>query len=201
MSESLKIVAFLGSVRQGRMCERVAKFVRKCLEDRGHTVTVIDPLELGLGQVIQPMHFYRNPAEIPAILPQLNEQLKEADAFIAIAGEYNSQISPALCSVMDHFPPVSYAFRPSAIVTYSMGNYGGIRAAMLLRQFLSELTTVHMPNMLVISKVHESLNDAGECAGEDATSRLPKAADSMINQLEWYARALKKEREVGLPKQ
>jgi len=197
-SEPLNLLLFLGSVRQGRNATRVGKFVQKKLEERGHKVTVLDPLELGLGQVIQPVHFYRNPADVPAILPRINQQIVEADGFVVVAAEYNSAISPALCSIMDHFPPASYSFRPSAIVTYSMGQYGGIRAAMQLRQYLSELQTVHMPSMLVISKVHEALTEEGAVAAED--SRLPGAADAMINQLEWYGRALKNERKNGTPK-
>lgn len=103
-----------------------------------------DPLELGLGQVIQPLHFYPNPEDAPSILPKINKQIQEADGFLVIASEYNSAISPALCSIMDHFPPVSYAYRPStsrvaetlactlvnicvaligAIITYSMGKF------------------------------------------------------------------------------
>lgn len=49
--------------------------------------------------------------------------------------------------------------------------------------------------ILVISKVHESLSEEGDPTAED--SRLPAAAESMIAQLEWYARALKNERKVG----
>lgn len=196
-SDKFNILVFLGSVRQGRNATRVAKFVQKKLEESGHNVTILDPLELGLGQVTQPFHFYKNPADAPPILGQINKQIQDADGFVVIASEYNSAISPALCSIMDHFPPTSYAYRPSAIITYSMGQYGGIRAAMQLRQYMSELLTVHMPSMLVISKVHEALNEDGDPTIED--SRLPKAAASMIGQLEWYARALKKERANGTP--
>ncbi|XP_055333720.1 uncharacterized protein LOC129585161 [Paramacrobiotus metropolitanus] len=198
-SEKLNLVVFLGSVRQGRLADRVGKFIRKQLESRGHRVTILDPLELKLGEVHQPLHFYRNPAEAPEILRTVNKTIQDADAFVAVAAEYNSAISPSLCSIMDHFPPASYSWRPSCIVTYSMGNYGGIRAAMQLREFLSELTTVHMPSMVVISKAHERLTDDGEPTGE-GVQLLPKAAADMINQLEWYAAALKNHRASGCPK-
>lgn len=191
-------MVFLGSVRENRMATRVGKFVRKLLEKRQHTVEIVDPKALDLGEVIQPLHFYKDPSEAPAILHQLNDKIKKADGFVVVAAEYNSAISPALCSIMDNFPPLSYAYRPSAIVTYSMGQFGGIRAAMQLRQFLSELTTVHMPSMIVVPKVHEAISEEGDATAEGP---LTKAAESMCKQLEWYAHALKNEREAyGIPK-
>ena len=76
--------------------------------------------------VQQPIHFFKNPAEVPAYLHDLNVKIQNADAFVVVACEYNSAIGPALCSLLDHFPPLSYAHRPSAIVVYSMGmsHYG-----------------------------------------------------------------------------
>lgn len=36
----LKIILFLGSVREGRNCTRVGSFIKKQLEARNHNVTV-----------------------------------------------------------------------------------------------------------------------------------------------------------------
>ncbi|GAU91917.1 hypothetical protein RvY_04083 [Ramazzottius varieornatus] len=65
------------------------------------------PKELQLGSVRQPVNFYRRPADAPDVLHQLNKAVQDADAFIVVAAEYNSAISPALCAMMDHFPPLS----------------------------------------------------------------------------------------------
>ncbi|GAU87623.1 hypothetical protein RvY_00442 [Ramazzottius varieornatus] len=195
----LNIILVLGSVREGRMCTRVAKYVQTALQSRNHHVTLLDPKEHNLGQLIQPVHFYKNPADVPKDLLVINKQITEADSFVVVAAEYNSGISPALCSLMDHFPPLSWSHRPSAIVTYSMGQFGGIRAAMQLRQYLSDLMTVHVPSMIVIPKVHETLNEQGVPA--QAEGPLKTATDTTIMQLEWYADGMKKQRAaVGPPK-
>ncbi|OWA53572.1 hypothetical protein BV898_17995 [Hypsibius exemplaris] len=193
----LNILVFLGSVREGRMALRVGRYVQQLLEKRQHKVTILDPKELNLGEVEQPLHFYKDPSLAPVILHQINKQIQEADGFVVVSAEYNSGMTPALASIMDNFPPVSYGYRPSAIVTYSMGQFGGIRAAMQLRQFLSELTTVHMSSMIVIPKVHESLSEEGSATSDS----LARASEAMCKQLEWYAHALKTERNTnGIPK-
>ncbi|GAV01205.1 hypothetical protein RvY_11950-3 [Ramazzottius varieornatus] len=117
----LRFLVFVGSVRRNGMAARVGRFVQKLLETRHHSVEVLDPKELNLGEVIQPLHFYSNPRQVPAILHHINEKIKAADGFVVVAAEYNSAISPASSSLMGNFPQSSYAYRPSAIVTYSAG--------------------------------------------------------------------------------
>ncbi|OWA50230.1 hypothetical protein BV898_14753 [Hypsibius exemplaris] len=190
----LNLLIFLGSVREHRMATRVGRYMQNLLEKRGHTVTLVDPREHNLGEVQQPLHFYADPTAAPAILHKINKQILEADGFVIVSPEYNSGMAPALASIMDNFSPQSYAYRPAAIVTYSMGQFGGIRAAMQLRQFLSELNLVHMPSMIVISKVHEALSEEGE--RKVADGQLQRASDAMCKQFEWYANALRKARKA-----
>lgn len=38
-----------------------------------------------------------------------------------ISSEYNRAVPPAMVNLLDHLPPRSYAFKTSAIVSYSMG--------------------------------------------------------------------------------
>ncbi|OWA53571.1 hypothetical protein BV898_17994 [Hypsibius exemplaris] len=199
-SRGLNVLMFLGSVRDGRICDRVAKFMLTAFNARNHHVTVIDPKDYNLGQVVQPIHFYKDPAQIPKQMVAINKQILEADAFVVVAAEYNSGISPALCSLMDNFPPSSYSHRPSAIVTYSTGQFGGIRAAMQLRQYLGDLLTVSVPNMIVIPKAHEHLSEVG-VNNSPAGNNLKKDTDITLSQLEWYADAIKKQRALlGIPK-
>ena len=47
----------------------------------------------------------------------------------------------------------------------------------------------------VVPKVHEAISEEGDATAEGP---LTKAAESMCKQLEWYAHALKNEREVRL---
>ena len=73
--------------------------------------------------------------QAPEILERLATRIRAADAFIIVSGEYNHSIPPALSNLLDHFLE-EYFWRPSAIVCYSAGAFGGVRAAMQLRDAL-----------------------------------------------------------------
>ena len=77
---------------------------------------------------------------------QLAGRIKAADAFIIVSGEYNHSIPPALSNLLDHFLE-EYFWRPSAIVCYSGGSFGGVRAAVQLRAMLCELGTPSIPSL------------------------------------------------------
>src|SRR3546814_15996029 len=63
---------------------------------------------------------------------------RRVDGFLVVSGEYNHGIPPALKNLLDHFLE-EYFWRPSGIVCYSAGGFGGVRAAMPLRMPLAEL--------------------------------------------------------------
>ena len=67
---------------------------------------------------------------------------------------------------MGTFGGSNYTLKPSAIVTYSPGPWGGMRAAVALRPFLSEL------GCLPVSKL-TGYPDAGELFNEDGAPRRP----------------------------
>ena len=56
------------------------------------------------------------------------------------------RIPPALSNFIDHFPYDCWSMKPGAIVTYSMGNFGGIVAGTQLR------TMTHIIQLIAIPK-------------------------------------------------
>jgi len=195
----LKILAFVGSVREGRMAERVVNHIKKLYSDQtdGHTFEVIDPEEYSLPVLKQPLHFYRDPTKAPDILHKLNKKIQEADAYIIVSAEYNRTIPPALTNMMDHFPPGSYEFKPSAIVTYSMGRQGGLAASMALKPWLGELGCLPIKHMVNIAEVHKELKEDGSTENEHIKSSFQKS----YKELAWHGKAMKYMKDVaGLPK-
>jgi len=73
---NLKILAFVGSVREGRMAARVTKLVESFYKEKsdGHTLEIIDPEDLGLPVLKQPLHFYKDPTQAPDILHKINKK-------------------------------------------------------------------------------------------------------------------------------
>ena len=142
-------------------------------------------------------HHYEEGEAIPQVLEDTNKVIAAADAYIVLAAEYNNSLPPALTNLMDHF--FSYKHRPSGIVCYSAGPYAGVRSAMQARVFLGELSTPSVGTIFSIPVVYKALTPEGVPSNKEDTS-LDRGAGRLISELEWYAVALKKQRETaGLP--
>lgn len=196
-SSKLKLIIFLGSTREGRLGERVGKFVKTALEKKGkYEITMFDPVEMNFPILTKPLHFYKDRTQAPKALIEANEQLKAADAFLLISCEYNHCIPPALANLLDHFPGSSFAWRPSGIITYSPGIFGGMRAAMQLRAMTGELGCISVSNIFGIPEVHKAIDENGKPQND----HMDKGLERLMTQLDWTATAFKNMREQnGVP--
>jgi NAD(P)H-dependent FMN reductase len=132
--------------------------------------------------------------EAPPALERLAEIFREADAYVVVSAEYNHSVPPALSNLLDHFLE-EYFFKPSAIVCYSAGAFGGVRAAMQLRAMLAEMGMSSIPSLLPLPKAHEMFDEDGRPTGD----RPGTAATRFFDEFEWYAEALRTARARGTP--
>jgi NAD(P)H-dependent FMN reductase len=186
-----KIAVIMGSVRSERHGIKVAKWVVSKLKNNGHDVSLLDPLELDLPLLDKMYKEMKSPSEK---LQKLQKIIKDADGYIPITPEYNHSISSALKNTLDYFLE-EYFFKPSAIVSYSVGNFGGIIAGNHLRQVLAEMGMPAIPSQLPISRVHEAFDVDGKLLDESYERRFSK----FLDEFEWYVSALAKQRESGTP--
>jgi NAD(P)H-dependent FMN reductase len=189
----LLVPVILGSVRSDRQGLRAARFIIRHLEGGGYEAPLVDPLKLNL-PLLDRMYKEYPKGQAPEILERLAELLRKADAFVVVSGEYNHSIPPALSNTLDHFLE-EYFWRPSAIVCYSGGRFGGVRAAMQLRAMLGELGTPSIPSLLPIPEIGTALTSDGHAQ----VPWLDKAAVRFVNELVWYAEALRRRRAEGTP--
>ncbi|MGI3899113.1 MAG: NADPH-dependent FMN reductase [Janthinobacterium lividum] len=187
----LHYAVLLGSVRRDRMGLRAARMIVSALVARGHQATLVDPLELRL-PLLDRMYKEYPPGEAPHDLARLAELYRGVDGFVMVSAEYNNGIPPALKNLLDHFLE-EYFFRPSAILCYSAGQYGGVRAAMQLRMTLAELGMPSIPSLLPIAKIGQALDENGV----PADPRTERATTRFLDEFDWYARALKRERDLS----
>ncbi|HMB69872.1 MAG TPA: NAD(P)H-dependent oxidoreductase [bacterium] len=189
---SLRLTVFYGSVRTHRKGIRAARFVAERCRQRGHDVALVDPAVHRLPLLDRMYKEYDPPDEAPAMLRLIADAVVPADAYLVVSGEYNHNVPPALSNLLDHFLE-SYFRKPSAIVCYSAGAFGGVRAAVALRSMLAEMGMSSVPTILPIPKVQDALDPEGA----PADPRLAERADRLLDELEWYARALKEAREAS----
>jgi NAD(P)H-dependent FMN reductase len=190
---SLHVAVLYGSVRSERRGIRAARFVLDQLQRRGHEATLVDPLEIRL-PLLDRMYKEYPKGEAPPELERLAELYRAVDGFVIVSGEYNHGIPPALKNLLDHFLE-EYFFRPSAIVCYSAGAFGGVRAAMQLRMTLAELGTVTIPSLFPIPRVQAAFDEDGNASDPAIETRVRR----FLDELEWFARALQAARMAGTP--
>jgi NAD(P)H-dependent FMN reductase len=190
---SLLMPVILGSVRSDRQGVKAARFIIRHLENQGCEAPLVDPVELNL-PLLDRMYKEYSKGQAPEVLERLADLFRRADAFVIVSGEYNHSIPPALSNTLDHFLE-EYFWRPSAIVCYSGGRFGGVRAAMQLRAMLCELGTPSIPSLLPIPEIGKALT----ADGDPEMPWLDKAASRFVDELVWYAEALRRQRAEGTP--
>lgn len=181
---SLKIVVFYGSVRSDRQGIKAARFVVNACQQRGHDVALIDPLEYPL-PLLDKMYKEYEPDKAPDVLKRMAHVIIPADAYIIVSGEYNHTVPPALANLMDHFLE-EYFWKPSAIVCYSAGSFGGVRASITLRSMLAEMGMSSIPSVFPIPHVQDAFDENG--MPKDA--KYHDRGKKFLDELEWYAYAL-----------
>lgn len=195
-----------------RLGDGVVKYVKKLIEERTntigaetvkHEVTLFDPLEVfaddgplsASGGELKHPHFFHRTGEAPTGMDKMQQIIKEADCYVIVTPEYNHSIPPALSSLMGHFGGSNYACKPSAIVTYSIGPWGGMRAAVALRPFLSELGCLPVSKLTGFPSAGDLFENDGTV--KDPTNRMLGQLPAMLVQLEWMALAMKKQRDLS----
>jgi NAD(P)H-dependent FMN reductase len=187
----LSIAVIYGSVREKRQGIKAARFIVRHLEARGHDVTLVDAAAHGL-PLLDRMYKEFAPGEAPREMQRIAGVLDAADGFVIVSGEYNHSIPPALKNLLDHFQR-EYLYKPSGIVTYSGGPFGGVRGLVNLRGILAELGTPAIPSAFPISRVQNAFDDDGNALEVAYDERIVK----FVDEFEWYTVALKRAREYA----
>jgi NAD(P)H-dependent FMN reductase len=197
---SLKTAVIYGSARRNRQGIKAAKFIVRKLEERGHDASLIDSSKCDL-PFLDLMYKEYDAGSAPDAMAAVGKTLQAADGFVIVSAEYNHSISAVLKNLLDHYQS-EYLYKPSAVVTYSAGPFGGVRALVNLRAILAELGTPSIPSALPISAIGSSFDDDGNALDEAYDKRVVK----FLDEYEWYANALRSARqedasECGLPTQ
>ncbi len=189
----LTFTMFYGSVRSDRQGIKAARFVKRQLENRGHQVTLVDALDEPF-PLLDRMYKEYPKHGAPAFMERIAELIRTSDGHVIVSGEYNHGIPPALKNMLDHYLE-EWGYRPSGIVCYSAGLFGGVRAAMQLRMTLAELGTPSIPTVYPVPRVQTAFTDDGTPT-DDGAYRFVRG---FLDELEWYAEALKAQRAKGMP--
>jgi NAD(P)H-dependent FMN reductase len=185
---SLKISVIYGSTRDGRQGIKFAKYIIRELISRGNKAILIDPMDINI-ETLTKRYMDYDKGSAPSSLEEMHQELNTSDAFVIVSAEYNHFMPPALVNVLNHFHS-EYQRKPSAITTYSVSPFGGVRVSTPLRAFLTQLGMPPIPAMLHAPFVNKNFNEDGERVSADKEERN-KEFIKFSEELEWYANALK----------
>jgi len=185
---SNRILVFYGSYRSDRMGIRLAQFVVEGLRGRGDDVELIDAKAVGL-PMLDRMYKEYPKGEAPAALETLAGQIRDADGFVFITGEYNWGIQPGLKNLTDHFLE-EWFWRPAAIASYSAGRLAGARASTAWHGTLSEMGMVVISSTIGVGAISQALSADGQPTGEGGKA-LAHAFPRFADDLAWWMEAAK----------
>ena len=192
----MKFLVFLGSVRDSspprpaRLGKRVAIACTEAFKHYypEHEIELIDALDFPLEPVFKP-HFAYPKDRAPDNLNELAQKIANSDGYVMVSPEYNHTMSPALANLLNHFGSSLFSYKPSAIVSYSAGQWGGMRAAVTMRTFLAELGCLPVSAMIHVPKAQQVFDEQGEVMPGEEQGDWYEYFARTFHQLEWWAQA------------
>ena len=182
LERKLFIPVILGTPRQGRMSEHVARFVHQELAKRDAVETeLIDICDLELsiadaGEAIKDSRF--------------SETVARADGLVIVAPEYNHGYPGLLKHVLDTNLK-EYIHKAVGICGVSAGGFGGTRVIENLLPVLRELGLVTIFWDANFSHVQKIFGAGGELLDEAYIKRI----DKFLKELIWMSKVLRHGRE------
>jgi NAD(P)H-dependent FMN reductase len=191
-----RLLVLYGSYRSDRMGIRLAHFVVDGFRALGADVELIDAKAVGL-PMLDRMYKEYPKGQAPEPLEKLAGQIRDADGFVFITGEYNWGIQPGLKNLTDHFLE-EWFWRPAAIASYSAGRFAGARAATAWHGTLSEMGMVVISSTIAVGPISHTLSADGKPVGEGGKA-LEQVFPRFADDLTWWMEAAKAQRERKKP--
>jgi NAD(P)H-dependent FMN reductase len=188
----MKLAIVLGTVRENRLSERLAKWVmREATQHDGVEAELVDLKDYPMPFFDEPISPRYNPnRKVNEVAQTWLAKLNAADAYVYVTPEYNHSIPAVLKNALDY---VTWEMvkKPAAVVSH--GTVGGARATMHLKEILSESRACIIPAQVAFhGRVGELLDEQGNLA--EAAKAQPygpqTALKNMLDELKWYSDAL-----------
>jgi NAD(P)H-dependent FMN reductase len=179
------LMVLIASTRPGRVGLPVAEWFRERAElHGGFNVEVVDLAELNLPFMDEPRH-PRLRQYVHQHTRAWSAMVQRADAFVFVMPEYNHGFSAPLKNALDYLHH-EWAYKPVGFVSYG-GVSAGTRAVQMLKQVVTALKMVPVPEAVSIPFVQQFLDEAGRI---NANSTMESAADAMLDELLRWVGAL-----------
>ena len=182
--EKLFIPLVLGTAREGRESEKVARFVFRELEKNTNIETVfVDVRDHVVSCVTLPPWGSNGVDEKPT---EWKKIAARANAFIFVLPEYNHGYPGEWKLLLDSLYD-EYAKKPVGLCGVSSGVFGGARMIDLVKPTLVEVKMVPLRTALYFGNIKNAFDETGEPMDKQVYTRMRVFFDDLL----WYAEALK----------
>ncbi|MDP8930901.1 MAG: NAD(P)H-dependent oxidoreductase [Actinomycetota bacterium] len=176
--DPLHVGVIVASTRPGRIGGAVAEwFMGQARQRTDMTFDVIDLIETDLPAVLV--------RGADPVVDAYLSRLDAADAFVVVTPEYNHGYPAPLKQAID-LARTEWFAKPVAFVAYG-GMAGGMRAVEQLRQVFAELHATTIRDVVGFHRVRGQFDEGTLSDAEGANL----AAKTMLDQLAWWATALR----------
>jgi len=182
-----KIKVILGTTRQQRFGEQPARWIVERAKMKGLDVELLDLRDYPLpffDEAMSPTMAAMKDAYPYPVSAKWTEKIGDADGFIMIAAEYNHGYTAVLKNAIDY---VSREWNKKPVAFVGYGSAGGARAIEQLREVVIELQMTPIRASVHIVNPWNLLDEKGMIK----TESFDAAGDAMLDQLAWWADALK----------
>lgn len=173
------ILVILGTAREGRQSEKVAKYLFDEVRAAGIGTELIDVKGYRIAAT-------NNTGEVPQA-KALAPKIEKADGFIIVTPEYNHGYPGELKMLLDMFRD-QWAGKPVGFAGVSAGGLGGARGVEQLRSVVIELHMVNIREALYFPNVKALFDDKGTIKDPAGyKDRVKQFLDELVR----YAKILK----------
>jgi len=161
------IAVIVGSTREGSFNRALGELAAANLEAQGASVTRIDlaAFDLPLYSAALEAHAF------PPDALKLKTLFAAQDGLLFVSPEYNGSLSPLLKNAIDWASRptgdeslvalTAYRGKAAAIMSASISPFGGLRGLMHLRQILSTIQMLVIPEQVVVPNAHAAFAEDG----------------------------------------
>ncbi|MDO9361666.1 MAG: NAD(P)H-dependent oxidoreductase [Sphingopyxis sp.] len=161
------IAVIVGSTREGSFNRALGEFAAVSLEAQGASVARVDLADFDL-----PLYSAALEANaFPADALKLKALFAAQDGLLFVSPEYNGSLPPLLKNAIDWasrptgdeslIALTAYRGKAAAIMSASLSPFGGLRGLMHLRQILSTIQMLVIPEQVVVPGAHAAFAEDG----------------------------------------
>lgn len=194
MADSVRLLFFAGSIREGSINRKLAEAARKMAAERGHQADIISLADYDMPIYNADLEKREGPPEAAF---RLMELMKSYPGIFIASPEYNASVTPLLKNTIDwlsraegRVQPPGFLFktRVFALGSASNGAYGGMRSLITLRQVLmiSSIGAMVIPEQVAVGNAATAFDENGELVSE----RPRKILETVIDKLAFTAQRL-----------